>query len=204
MRGKVIASVRSFAEVSRVIGVADGIEFRIDLFRKPPEFDRVRLKKLSIVTIRRVDEGGEFDGSEDERLHMLRNYSKYSDYVDLEHWVGDEVFKDVECSTIESFHDFKKTPSYEELRDFVESGRGDVLKIATMGRDKRDVVKITKILAEYDNVVAFLMGEEFAFTRILSVLLGSPFVYCSAGRSVAPGQFDVFKAVKILKELGLR
>jgi len=70
-----------------------------------------------------------------------------------------------------------------------------------MGRDRRDVLTVTKLLCEYDDVVAFLMGEKFSFTRILAVVLGAPFIYCSAGKAVAPGQLSVSEARAILSVL---
>jgi len=204
LKGKVIASVKNFSEVSKVLRVVDGVEFRIDLFRKLPEPKSVKIEKISIVTIRKPEDGGKFIGREEERVNLLENYSKFCDYVDLEHYLADEVFEKMSCKVIESYHNFNETPDYDFLKGIVENRRGDVVKIATFGRSKKDVEKIVKLLCDYENVVAFLMGEEFSFTRIFSLFLGSPFIYCGVGEGVAPGQYDVFKAVKILKELGYR
>lgn len=196
---KVVVSTTSFADVLSAMNVADIIELRLDLFSSFPDERRLLgIEKPIIVTIRRVKEGGRYKGDEVRRLEMLSRYSKYASYVDLECDLGDEHFDSIECSTIESYHNFKETPSYDFLKDLVEGKRGEILKIATMGRDRSDFLKIAKILFEYDDVVAFLMGESFAWTRIFACFLGSPFIYCSIGRSVAPGQIDAFKVRKIL------
>lgn len=204
MKGKFVVSVKSFAEASQAVRIADVVEFRLDLFPSLPEYERVRTEKQSIVTIRLKEDGGRYDGSDEERLELLRKYSKYADYVDIETRLDDDVFLRFEkVRIIESYHNFSETPPYEELKDIVEGKRGDILKIATMGSGKEDVLKIVKLLTEYDGVVAFLMGRRYAYTRVLSFILGAPFIYCSLSTPVAPGQYDVYTARKILKSMGV-
>lgn len=199
---KIVVSASSFADVVTAMSVADIIELRLDLFSTFPDENKLRgIGKPIIVTIRRVQEGGKFSGDEDRRLRTLARYSAYADYVDVENDVADEYLKLMKCKVIESYHNFKETPSYEYLKDLVEARRGDVFKIATMGKDKRDVLTITKLLCEYDNLVAFLMGEKFAYTRIMALFLGSPFIYCTVSKSVAPGQLEANKVRKILDVL---
>ncbi len=200
---KVVVSATSFADVVCAMNVADVVELRLDLFSVFPEerkLDGIKIPK--IVTIRRVVDGGKYEGREDKRIELLSRYSGHADYVDLECDLSDEAFKMMKSKVIESYHNFKETPSYDFLRDLIESKRGDLFKIATMGRDKRDVLTITKVLCEYENVVAFLMGEKFSWTRIFACFLGSPFIYCSISKAVAPGQIhakDVKKIFSLLK-----
>lgn len=200
---KVVVSATSFADVVSAMKVADIIELRLDLFSNFPDERKLSgIGKPTIVTIRRVEDGGEYDGCEEERIDYLERYSKHSNYVDLEVDLPDEVFKRMRCKIVESYHNFIETPNYDYLKDLVESKRGDIFKIATMGRDRSDVLTIAKILCEYEDVVAFLMGENFSWTRVFACFLGSPFIYCSLSRSVAPGQLnakDVKKFLKIFK-----
>jgi 3-dehydroquinate dehydratase-1 len=182
---------------------ADVVEFRFDLFSSLPPVDEVKsIHKQKIITVRRVEDGGKFEGDEIERLSIFKKYSYLFDYADIEVYAGEEFF-DLPCKIIESYHNFSKTPDFRELKDMIEGKRGDLFKIAVMGRDKKDVLTITKILCEYDGVIAFLMGEIFSFTRVLAVALGSPFIYCSASRAVAPGQLSVEEAKKVIEILGL-
>jgi 3-dehydroquinate dehydratase-1 len=197
---QIVVSVTNFDNAVKAMDVADVIELRLDLFNSFPEPEKVRLQKPVIVTIRRTKEGGKYKGSEEERLELIKKYSGFADYVDVENDAGDEFF-DVKCRIIESYHNFKETPSYEVLRDMIEAKRGDIFKIATFGREKSDVLTITKILTEYEDVVAFLMGERFGYTRIMSVFLGSPFIYCCLDKAVAPGQIEAQKARKIIEML---
>ncbi|AEA46464.1 type I 3-dehydroquinate dehydratase [Archaeoglobus veneficus] len=195
---KIVVSARSLQEAK---ADCDVVELRLDLFDRLPAISEVEaISKEKIVTVRRKDEGGLFEGSEEERLELMRKYATVANYVDVECDAHDDFF-DMPCKIIESYHNFSETPPFETLRDMIEGRRGDIFKIATLGRDKRDVLTIVRILCEYDNVVAFLMGEKFAYTRILAVMLGSPFIYCHAGNAVAPGQLEAGKARKILEML---
>jgi len=199
---KIVVSASSFADVVAAMSVADIIELRLDLFSTFPDENKLKgIGKPIIVTIRRKREGGKYSGDEDRRLKTLAKYSVYADYVDLENDVPDEWFKVMRCKIIESYHNFKETPSYEYLKDLVEAKRGDIFKIATMGKDKKDVLTIVRLLCEYDNLVAFLMGEKFAWTRVMALFLGSPFIYCTVSKSVAPGQLEASKVKKILMNL---
>ncbi len=204
MKGSFVASVRSFAEASQAVRIADIIEFRLDLFTSLPDYDRIKTEKPSIVTIRRKEDGGRFEGEDEKRIELLLKYSKYSDFVDIETDVDDDTFLEFEkVKIVESYHNFSETPDYDVLVDIVEGKRGDYIKIATMGNDRKDVLKIVKLLVEYEGVIAFLIGKKFAYTRILSFILGSPFIYCSVSTPVAPGQYDIYTARKILKSLGV-
>ncbi len=202
--GNIVVSVRSFAEASQAVRIADIIEFRLDLFPSFPNYTRIRTEKPSIVTIRRKEDGGRFEESEEKRLKLLMNYSKYSDFVDIETDVDDDTFLKFEkVKIVESYHNLSETPEYEVLVDIVEGKRGDYIKIATMGNSKDDVLKIVKLLVEYEGVIAFLLGKNFAYTRIFSFILGSPFIYCTISTPIAPGQYDIYTARKILKSMGV-
>ncbi len=200
---KVVVSATSFADVIYATSFADIVELRLDLFSVFPDEKKLEgIKIPKIVTIRRVVDGGEYRGGEGKRIELLSRYSNHSDYVDLECDLSDDAFEMMRSKVIESYHNFKETPSYDFLKDLIENKRGDIFKIATMGRDRRDVLKMVKILCEYENVVAFLMGKDFAWTRLFACFLGSPFIYCSISKAVAPGQLhakDVKKIFTLLK-----
>ncbi len=197
---KIVVSARSFADVVTAKSVADVIELRLDLFQRFPREEKLKgIGKPIIVTIRRECDGGAYSGDEERRLENLVRYSKVSDYVDVECDVSDDWFKRMRCSVIESYHNFKETPDYEYLRDLVEAKRGEIFKIATMGRGREDVLKIMRILAEYENVVAFLMGKDYSWTRLMAVFMGSPFIYCTVSKAVAPGQLEATRVKRIME-----
>ncbi|MEM4497010.1 MAG: type I 3-dehydroquinate dehydratase [Archaeoglobaceae archaeon] len=197
---KLVATVSSDEELN-LANKADVVEFRLD-------FGEIGLKtdKEKILTIRRKADGGNYNGTEEERLDKILELSKNFEYVDLEFDCPDFIFEALSkrAKLIESYHNFKETPEYDFLEYLVENKRGDLFKIATMGRSYEDVKKIVKLLLEYEDLVAFLMGEKFSFTRILSAFLGSPFIYCYVGTPKAPGQVELNSTFEMLSRLGLR
>ena len=201
---RLVATVSSLKE-ARLAEKADLVEIRLDLFDDVENLiDEIKkLDKEIIATLRRERDGGKYRGRDEERIQTLKWFAEECDvsYVDIECDMPDSAF-DFDCTIIESYHNFQKTPEYPELKKIVEDRRGDFVKIVTMGRSKKDVGKIVKLLIECDDIIAFLMGKEFSFTRIMAVFLGSPFIYCYVGESKAPGQIHLDDAYRILKILG--
>ena len=200
---RLVATISNPDEIT-LAGRADLIEIRLDLYDFTAENIRKLVgKKGVIATFRRVAEGGKYRGSDSERIRRLKEFAEgcRAEFVDLENDLPDQAF-DFNCQIIESYHNFTETPEYSELKGIVESARGDIVKIATMGRSKRDVLKIVRLLTEYDNVVSFLMGKNYSFTRLFSAFLGSPLVYCYVGEPKAPGQIhldDAYRIVNVLR-----
>lgn len=179
---------------------ADVVEYRLDL----GNFS-FKTEKEKILTIRRKEDGGRYEGNEEERVKKIVELSGRFEYVDVEVDLPDRVFEEIKSKEIiESYHNFFETPSHQFLKSLAENKRGDVLKIATKGKSFEDVKKIAKITLDYENVVAFLMGEEFSFTRILSAFLGAPLVYCYVLKPKAPGQLELNYTYDLLKRFGLR
>lgn len=199
---QIVVSATSLRDIEVSRDVADIVELRLDLFNSLPSVSEVqRIEKPRIVTIRRKEENGAFEGDEEQRLEIFNRFCDVAHYVDVE-YNSDERFFNLPGKIIESYHNFVETPSYEFLKSLVESKRGDLFKIACLGKDKQDVLNVFNILTNYDNVVAFLMGENFAFTRITAAFMGSPFIYCHSGNAVAKGQIEArqaYEAIKILR-----
>lgn len=197
---RLVATVSNSNELALAKG-ADLVELRLDL----GEFKEIPEGKY-IITCRRKKEGGLYEGAEEKRIEKIKYFAEKTnaEFVDLEFDLQDRYFDHFDCRIIESYHNFNETPNYEFLRELVENKRGDYFKIATLGKSFEDWKKIVKLLMEFENVVAFLMGENFKFTRIFSALLGSPLIYCYVGTKKAPGQIELNDAVQILKLLGVR
>ena len=94
-----------------------------------------------------------------------------------------------------SWHDFKKTPTLIKLnKKFREMKKlSEYVKIVTKAKT---VAEAVKILWLYNNssktkLIAFAMGDEAKFTRILCLHMGSPFTYVSLRKVIAPGQFSL-------------
>ena len=69
----------------------------------------------------------------------------------------------------------------------------EYVKIVTMAKTVNEAVKILSLYNDSSKIklIAFAMGEEAKFTRILCLHMGSPFTYVSLKKAIAPGQFSL-------------
>jgi 3-dehydroquinate dehydratase / shikimate dehydrogenase len=139
-----------------------------------------------IATCRRVEDGGEYDGSEQERLQLLALCAKVCDFVDVEHGVKADV---PAARTIRSCHDFNGIPhDLEALLAEMRAQGGAVFKIAAMASCLSDTLRIREFLRGKRDVAAFLMGEYGVPSRILGAAWGSALSFASlTDAPLAPG-----------------
>jgi 3-dehydroquinate dehydratase-1 len=192
--------------VKSALKKSDFVEIRFD-FLKPkdiPDVLELVKKQLTrcVCTLRPKNEGGEFTGSEMERKSIIKLIAEYNPFlldVEFNALQKDKKFfnymKNSKTRILVSWHDFKKTPKIVDLTKKFTSMKkfSNYVKIVTMAKTVNDA---TRILSLYNNtskakLVAFSMGEEARFTRVLSLHMGSPFTYVSLGKPIAPGQFSL-------------
>lgn len=204
-------SVLSSADKAIQMG-ADILEFRIDRLEDPePENVQKLIKVIDhplIVTNRMSDEGGYFTGSEKERTKILKIAAEHANYVDIELSTKEKYRSKVikaSKSTIVSYHDFEKTPPFEELQKIVKIERelGDIAKFTVMPEGISDTLTVLKVLAENQNTIGFSMGDIGKYTRIVAPLFGSPITYASVNMKSAPGQLDILTTKEILRKLAV-
>jgi len=191
---------------------ADIIEFRIDAL-EDPDTDEIQniiaeIDHPLIATNRVKSEGGFFNGSEEERISILIKAAKYADIVDIELQTGTELQEKVikaSKSTIVSYHDFKKTPTFKELWDVVvkEKEIGDIAKFAVMPNNTGDTLTVLKVLSKVSNTIGIAMGDIGKYTRVVSPIFGSPITFASIGNESAPGQLDIQTTKYILQKLAV-
>jgi 3-dehydroquinate dehydratase I len=190
------------------------VEFRIDTLR-PPIFDEIDaelspFKERSIFTVRPAREGGGFVGSESHRLKLI------SDLAEL-----NPLFLDVELRTLESnrgilssgsrpklivsWHDVARTPGRAHLHSIMtrEEEFGGLAKLVTAANDPADAIPV---LSLYDRPgrppIAFCMGVNGIFSRVMAMQRGSPVAYASlGGESTAPGQLSLGQMLSIRRRL---
>ena len=94
-----------------------------------------------------------------------------------------------------SWHDFKKTPNESQLKSRLKKMEkfSNVVKIVTVAKSVSDASRLLSLYSvkSKNKMVAFCMGDQGKFSRILCLHLGSPFTYVSLGKAIAPGQFSV-------------
>ncbi|MGZ7134783.1 MAG: type I 3-dehydroquinate dehydratase [Methanobacterium sp.] len=191
---------------------ADILEFRIDALRNPvvDEVNNI-IKEIDypvIATNRMKDEGGFFKGSDEERTSLLIEVAPNVDIVDIELQTDEEFRQKVinaSKSTIVSYHNFKNTPSSNELLDIVkmEQEIGNIAKFAVMPEDYKDTLTVLKVLSEVQNTIGIAMGDMGRYTRLIAPIFGSPITYASIDKESAPGQLDVQTTKEILRKLAV-
>lgn len=191
---------------------ADILEFRIDAL-EDPDADEVQniIEEINypvIATNRMKSEGGFFTGSEKERISILLKAAEIADIVDIELQTEENLRQEViEASkfTIISYHDFEKTPSFQELLDIItkEHEIGDIAKFAVMPNDNKDTLTVLKVLSEVQNTIGIAMGDIGIYTRVIAPIFGSPITFASIDKESAPGQLDIQTTKDILRKLAV-
>src|SRR3989339_300175 len=181
--------------------VADIVELRID-YIKNVDLKRLLEKRTKpvIVTNRPIREGGKFDGSEEERIALLKLAVRLqADYVDVEHDGIQHIRRDtvhrVPTKIIVSYHNFRETPG--DLTDIykrLSQSGADIVKIVTHANNITDNIRIYLLLQQSQMpVISFCMGELGIISRILYKRFGSYLTFASlrTGKESAPGQINI-------------
>ncbi len=205
---------------------ADLAEFRIDLLDFAADTKQVialghELKKVLgnkpvIATIRTHNEGGQLTISDADYGKTYQAYLKqpFMDMLDIEMFRDQQVVKntvqlahDKKVLIVMSNHDFKKTPSEDEIvkRLLKQDELGaDILKIAVMPLNKQDVFTLmnaTLKVSQLSNkpLLTMSMGKLGTISRIATANMGGSFSFGMIGEASAPGQIDVTQLKQLLK-----
>ncbi len=205
-------ALRRLREVPRG---TDLVEVRIDSLE---DLDLARLlakpRPKVIITNRRRDEGGSFEGTGARQLELLGEAAaRGAEFVDIEMQWGRPVVKALvegagATRVICSHHNFQRTPAtlirtYEGMR----STGAHVLKIVTTALDICDNRVMFDLLRrarrERQPLIAFSMGEKGEIGRILGGAQGSFLGYAARtpAECTAPGQLT-FEAMTRLFRAG--
>jgi 3-dehydroquinate dehydratase/shikimate dehydrogenase len=203
---------------------ADMIELRVDLMEGVSDEDLLRLRENAppgvpiILTIRSSAEGGEWDGSDMDRISRLIDLGQIANYIDVE-WEawqrsanirqkiglalqrhegaeaprneGNELRK-----LILSRHDFRGRPTslHSDLLGMTSTPDCDVPKIAWRARTVRDNFEAFELMRDTPKpIIAICMGEEGLPSRVLAKKFGAfgSFASIAAGHETAAGQLSL-------------
>jgi len=198
---------------------ADILEIRVDLLGiDTPETAADLLKKLRsdtklpcIATNRLQAEGGNWEGSEEDRITLLEEILPFTDAIDVELSADPELrdrlikrAKEAGTTVIISSHDFERTPDKAVIMDILERSRqagADIAKLAVMPNSMQDVLDLLEVTLSESNVCTIAMGQLGKHTRIVGPCYGSKLTYASVSNAVAPGQLKVHELKKALEML---
>jgi len=201
--------------LKRALKKSEYAELRFD-FLKPieiPEALELVKKKLGkcVCTLRPTSEGGKFQGTEKERISILKLIAEYRPFLlDIEFSTLRKnknlhnYVKKTKTEILVSWHDFKKTPSASSLKKISKQMLkfSKFIKIVTSAKTINDSSNVLSLYntSPKSNLIAFAMGDFGRMSRIICLYLGSPFTYVSLGKPIAPGQFSLEQIKKILKK----
>ncbi len=191
---------------------SDYAEVRFDFLKieQIPEALEIIKKDLDkiVCTLRPKIEGGKFLGNEKERVAILKLIAEYNPFLlDVEFNTLKrnsslvKYLKSTKTKLLVSWHDFRKTPSTTELKKKMNqmSKFSSNVKIVSTAKSTDDANRMLELYSKKGryNLISFAMGDLGRISRILCLYLGSPYIYVSLGKAVAPGQFSVDEVKKI-------
>ncbi|MCX8069309.1 MAG: type I 3-dehydroquinate dehydratase [Thermodesulfovibrionales bacterium] len=206
-----ISDVDVREENLEALSYADIIELRIDLFDNITEnhvkeiFLKAKnfFKKPLLATIRHPSEGG--GQLIENRLQLYRFVEDFISYVDIELAFPSLILSFRETNKkikiIGSYHNFVQIP-HNDIENIINQGYSlpvDIVKIAVMSENTKDILKLLEITDKYrdKNIITIAMGKIGFFSRIAGWLFGSTMTYGHIGEATAPGQ----ATVKEMREL---
>lgn len=192
---------------------ADILEIRIDLLDMDACQLLEDLKKLGlplIITNRMKQEGGAWNGSEEERIQTLISLMPMADMVDIELCAQErasvvEKARSSGKTVIMSMHDFQKTPDLDIMMGIIKESfdaGADIAKLAVMPNSLEDVLRLLEVTLHAKGAVCTIaMGEIGRHSRVVAPIYGSVMTYGYVGNAIAPGQLRIDELRSILKVL---
>jgi 3-dehydroquinate dehydratase / shikimate dehydrogenase len=167
----------------------DLLEIRLDSFGKAPDIGELfaRKPKPLIFSCRRPKDGGRWDGSEEERLALLRQciVSK-ADYVEIELDVADQIRKFPPTKRVISYTNLQQTPAnIAEIYAQAQTKNPDVIKLTTAARTPEEAWPLLQILAKATvPTVVVGLGKPGIMLSVLGKKIGAPWTYAALERGM--------------------
>ncbi|MEF8773902.1 MAG: type I 3-dehydroquinate dehydratase [Halobacteriales archaeon] len=220
------ASTANLTEEPAARGIADAVEFRMDLAADPTAALAAYDGELPLIATNRARwEGGEAGArepggaGETDRLRTLARATSHDavEAVDVELRSADlpagvdavERAREAGAAVIVSVHDFEGTPDEHRLRELLSDAAavGDVAKLAVTAHGPDDVLALLSATRALDRagerVATMAMGEAGRHSRAVAPLYGSRIGYAPVdpAAATAPGQFDLRTLADLLATL---
>tara|TARA_Y100000310_G_scaffold345853_1_gene471434 strand:+ start:17821 stop:19320 length:1500 start_codon:yes stop_codon:yes gene_type:complete len=197
---------QAIEDIKEAEKLTDLIELRID-FIENIDADKLKIlldskSKRVIVTCRSKDNKGNFSGSEEERINLLKKAIELkADFVDIEINCDKNTIQEIiqnkkDAKTIVSYHNFNETPGLDKLNEIyaeIKELNPDLIKIVTNANSINDNFRIFELSRYKDDLTAFCMGLRGQISRILAPKYGSliTFAALKENKESAPGQITI-------------
>lgn len=173
-------------------------EIRLDLLDTLPDLSRFVLASTVplLATVRRKRDGGRWEGSEADRLELLRQAVACGfAWVDIEEDAISNFPRIGTEKRIVSYHDFTGVPAaLADIYARMAASDADTVKIACQTSTPSEAATVLRLLENAPKpTIAFGMGPVGQASRIVQLKLGAPFTYAAvnADAIVAPGMFTI-------------
>jgi 3-dehydroquinate dehydratase/shikimate dehydrogenase len=185
----------ALADMVNAARQCDLLEIRLDRFVKAPDLGELLAAKPRpvIMSCRRKRDGGDWQGSEDERLTLLRQciISK-ADYVEIELDAADQIRRFPPAKRVISYTNLEETPAdIADIYAEAQTKSPDVIKLVTQARTPEEAWPLVQILARPPvPTVVVGLGKPGIMLTVLGRKTGAPWVYAALerGMEVYPGQ----------------
>ena len=179
---------------------ADLIELCLDRLHKDPDVGELMqgIDKPMIVSCRRTEDGGQFPGTEDERIALLRQAIVTGPaYIELDLETAKKIPRFGDTKRVVSVTSL--TSPLENVKEIFEEcvkAKADVVKFVWLTRSLEEAWPLLKAVADKREVP--VVGQGIGACGITFSLLGkkydSPWIYAALekGMEVLPGQTSAF------------
>lgn len=198
---------------------ADLVELRLDYIG---ELDDGKIGDLvdghdipKIVTLRSTKDGGFWSGEEKDRVNHLQTCLSFgAQYVDVEDSMDigwryeiSKACKNNHAQMIISHHDFKKTPTKQEMIDICKNeyaAGAAIAKISVTPKTIEDVANLLSVIEHFKAagkpIIGVSMGKLGVMSRIFGPQVGSYLTYAAlaGGKESAEGQLTIEEMRTIL------
>jgi 3-dehydroquinate dehydratase/shikimate dehydrogenase len=162
----------------------DLLEVPLDRFGMAPELREMLAHKPCpvIMSCRRPQDGGSWDGTEEERLALLRQciISK-ADYVEIELDAADQIRPFPPAKRVISYTNLRETPAnIAEIYTQALTKKPDVVKLTTLASTPEEAWPLVQILAKPPvPTVVVGLGKPGVMLSVLGKKIGAPWTYAA-------------------------
>ncbi len=179
----------ALADMLNAAPQCDLLELRLDCFDQAANIAELLANKRKpvIIACRRAEDGGQWQGREDERLTLLRQcvVSK-ADYVEIELDVADQIRPLPPAKRVITYTNLLEVP--DDLGDIYQQAltkNPDVIKLVVPARTPEEVWPIVQILAKPAVLTVVVgVGKPGVMLALLARKVGAPWIYAALERGM--------------------